>query len=45
MLTGIHRSETQHPFLSPCPGLRRRKVGMIPAKADIHEQEEFKKKH
>lgn len=42
-LTGIKRSEKQvWKFLNKL-GLKRRKVGMIPSKADINEQETFKK--
>jgi len=42
-LTGIKRSEKQvWKFLTKL-GLKRRKVGMIPSKADINEQETFKK--
>ena len=42
-LTGLKRSETQiHKFLISS-GLKRRKVGMVPAKADIEKQEIFKK--
>jgi transposase len=41
-LTGFKRSETQvRRFLERC-GLKRRKVGMIPAKADVEKQETFK---
>lgn len=43
-LTGLKRSEKQvNKFLKKI-GLKRRKVGMVPAKADIDEQENFKKK-
>lgn len=43
-LTGIRRSEPQvRQFLSTM-GLKRTKVGMIPAKADFEKQEDFKKK-
>jgi len=43
-ITGLKRSEKPvRKFLNKI-GLKRRKVGMIPAKADIKEQEEFKKK-
>ena len=43
-LTGIRRSETQvRQFLTGL-GMKRRKVGMIPAKADPEQQESFKKK-
>ncbi len=43
-LTGISRSltRTRH-FLHRC-GLSPRKIGMIPAKADVEKQREFKKK-
>lgn len=40
-LTGLKRSETQvRRFLERC-GFKRRKVGMIPAKADVQKQETF----
>jgi transposase len=42
-LTGIRRSETQVRALLHSRGVRRRKVGMIPAKADIQQQDDFKK--
>ncbi len=43
-LTGIKRSETQvRRFLRPL-GLRPRKIGMLSAKADIDQQEEFLEK-
>ena len=42
-LTGIRRGETQVRTFLQSMGLRRRKVGMIPAKADIQKQEHFKK--
>lgn len=43
-LTGIKRSEKQvNKFLKKI-GLKRRKVGMVPSKADIDEQENFKEK-
>lgn len=43
-LTGIRRSETQvREFLKKL-GLKRRKTGSLPAKADPEAQEEFKKK-
>lgn len=43
-LTGIKRSEPQvRQFLSGI-GIKRRKVGMIPAKADFERQKAFKKK-
>ena len=41
-LTGIKRSETQVRNFITKIGLKRRKVGMIPAKADLEEQEKFK---
>jgi transposase len=42
-ITGLKRSETQiRKFLGKI-GLKRRKVGMVPAKADIEKQENFKK--
>jgi transposase len=44
-LTGIKRSETQVRKFLKARGLKRRKVGMIPAKADIQKQEQFKKKN
>lgn len=44
-LTGIRRGETQVRIFLQSMGLRRRKVGMIPAKADIQQQADFKKKH
>jgi transposase len=43
-LTGIRRGETQVRTFLQSMGLRRRKVGMIPAKADIQKQAHFKKK-
>ena len=43
-LTGIKRSEKQVDKFLKKIGLKRRKVGMVPAKADIDEQENFKKK-
>ena len=42
-LTGIRRSETQIRTFLHSLGVRRRKVGMIPAKADVQQQEAFKK--
>lgn len=42
-LTGIRRSATQVRVFLHSLGLRRRKVGMIPAKADIQQQDAFKK--
>lgn len=41
--TGIERSPTQIRQFLKTLGLKRRKVGMIPAKADIEVQAEFKK--
>lgn len=43
-LTGLKRGETQVRAFLKSMGLSRRKVGMIPAKADVQQQEEFKKK-
>ncbi len=44
-LTGIQRGPTQvRKFLNSL-GLRPRKIGMIPAKADLEEQDRFKKKN
>jgi len=43
-LTGIKRSEKQVMKFLKKIGLRRRKVGMIPSKANVDEQETFKKK-
>ncbi len=43
-LTGIRRGPTQVRRFLNSLGLRPRKVGMIPAKADLEEQERFKKK-
>lgn len=43
-LTGIKRSETQIGKFLKSIGMKPRKVGMVPAKADIEEQETFKKK-
>lgn len=42
--TGIQRSPTQIRQFLTTTGLKRRKVGMIPAKADVEAQAEFKKK-
>jgi transposase len=42
-LTGIKRSETQVRKFLKSIGLYRRKVGMIPSKADPDKQESFKK--
>lgn len=43
-LTGIRRGLTQVRKFLDSLGLRPRKVGMIPAKADVEEQERFKKR-
>ncbi len=44
-ITGLKRSETQiRKFLTKTLGFKRRKVGSVPAKADLKEQEDFKKK-
>lgn len=42
--TGIKRSEVRIGVFLKRAGLKRRKVGMVPSKADIQEQERFKKK-
>jgi transposase len=42
-LTGIHRSENRVREFLKRMGIKRRKVGMIPAKADPEQQEEFVK--
>ena len=42
-LTGIKRSGTQVREFLKSIGIKRRKVGTIPAKADVEEQEKFKK--
>lgn len=42
-LTGLKRSEVQISKFLKRMGLTRRKIGMVPAKADIQRQEEFKK--
>jgi len=44
-LTGIRRGLTQVRKFLDFLGLRPRKVGMIPAKADVEEQDRFKKKN
>ena len=44
-LTGIRRGPTQVRRFLKSLGLRPRKVGMIPAKADVKEQARFKKKN
>ena len=41
-LTGIKRSETQVRQFLASIGIKRRKVGTIPAKADLDEQRKFK---
>lgn len=43
-LTGINRKETQVRKFLKSIGMKLRKVGTIPAKADIEKQETFKKK-
>jgi len=43
-LTGIQRSENRIREYLQSIGLKRYKVGLIPAKADVDEQEAFKKK-
>ena len=43
-LTGIRRSENRVREYLKSIGLKRYKVGLIPAKADVDQQEEFKKK-
>ena len=42
-LTGLKRSETQIGKFLKSIGMKCRKVGMVPSKADIEEQEKFKK--
>lgn len=42
-LTGLKRSEVQIGEFLKRMGLTRRKIGMVPAKADVQRQEEFKK--
>lgn len=42
-LTGIKRSETQVRHFITSIGMKPRKIGMIPAKADPEKQEQFKK--
>jgi transposase len=41
-LTGVQRSESQAREFLKSMGLRRLKVGFVPAKADVDEQERFK---
>jgi transposase len=43
-LTGIVRKPTQVRQFLQALGMKLRKVGMIPAKADVEAQEAFKKK-
>ena len=43
-LTGIARKPTQVRQFMKALGMQPRKVGMIPAKADVEAQETFKKK-
>jgi transposase len=43
-LTGIRRSETRVRLFLKSIGIKRMKVGHIPAKADVEAQEAFKKK-
>lgn len=43
-LTGIHRSENRVRLFLNSLGMKRRKAAMIPAKADVKQQEDFKKK-
>ncbi len=42
-LTGLKRSEVQTSKFLKRMGLTRRKIGMVPAKADVQRQDEFKK--
>lgn len=42
-LTGLKRSEVQIAKYLKSIGIGRRKVGMVPGKADIEKQEDFKK--
>lgn len=42
-LTGLKRSEVQVAKFLKSIGLHRRKVGMVPGKADVEKQEDFKK--
>jgi transposase len=44
-LTGVRRSPDRVRLFLRRMGLKCRKVGMIPAKADVDAQEAFKKKH
>lgn len=44
-LTGVRRSPNRVRLFLQRLGLKYRKVGMIPAKADVDAQEVFKKKH
>ena len=43
-LTGIRRSENRVRDYLKSIGIKRYKIGLIPAKADVEEQETFKKK-
>jgi transposase len=43
-LTGIHRSREQVRHFLNSMGMRCRRVGVLPAKANVEEQEEFLKK-
>ncbi len=44
-LTGLKRSENRVRHFLNSLGMKRRKTGMIPAKADVDQQEDFKKKN
>ena len=44
-LTGLKRSENRIRVFLNSLGMKRRKTGMIPAKADVAQQEAFKKKN
>jgi len=44
-LTGIRRSDTQVRKFLKRIGMRRLKIGTVPAKADVEVQEEFVKKN
>ncbi len=44
-LTGLKRSENRVRLFLKSLGIKRRKTGMIPAKADVDQQAEFKKKN
>ncbi len=45
ILTGIKRSPTQVRIFLKRVGLKCRKVGVVPAKANVKAQDEFKKKN